>query len=95
MPYKKPDLNRIVEDPQILVGKPTIKGTRISVELVVEQLAYNLDLHELFAAYPDLTEDDVRACLGYAARLLKRANRARMVRNRAPQPHEAVPQPTA
>jgi uncharacterized protein (DUF433 family) len=58
--------DRIVTDPRILAGKPVVKGTRISVELVLEQLAYNPDLEELFAAYPRLTRDDVRACLAYA-----------------------------
>lgn len=58
--------DRIVIDPAILVGKPTIRGTRVSVELVLEHLAANPDLGELFAAFPHLTLDDVRACLAYA-----------------------------
>lgn len=58
--------DRIVVDPAILVGKPTIRGTRVSVELVLEHLAANPDLGELFAAFPHLTLDDVRACLAYA-----------------------------
>jgi uncharacterized protein (DUF433 family) len=58
--------DRIVTDPNILVGKPTVKGTRISVELVLDFLAAELDLNELFAAYPRLTRDDVRAVLAYA-----------------------------
>ncbi len=58
--------DRIVMDPAILVGKPTVKGTRISVALVLEHLSQNLDLDDLFAAYPRLTLDDVKACLAYA-----------------------------
>lgn len=61
--------DRIVVDPAILVGKPTIRGTRVSVELVLEHLAANPDLDELFAAFPHLTLDDVRACLAYASAL--------------------------
>ncbi|MBI2760498.1 MAG: DUF433 domain-containing protein [Chloroflexi bacterium] len=60
---------RIIADPEILVGKPVIAGTRISVELVLEYLAHNLDFDEFFADYPELTMDDVRACLAYAGAL--------------------------
>ncbi len=62
--------DRIVVDPAILVGKPTIRGTRLSVELILSRLAANPDLSELFEAYPHLTADDVRACLEYAAALV-------------------------
>lgn len=59
-------LGRIVTDPRILGGKPIIKGTRIAVDLVLEELAYNADVGELLAAHPDLSGDDVQACLAYA-----------------------------
>jgi uncharacterized protein (DUF433 family) len=49
-----------------MLGKPTVRGTRIPVDLVLEQLAYNLDPTELYAAYPRLTEDDIKACIDYA-----------------------------
>ncbi len=58
--------DRITRDPKIMVGKPVVKGTRIPVEKVLDQLAYKLDLEELLAIYPELTLDDVRACLAYA-----------------------------
>lgn len=57
---------RIVSDPRILGGKPIIKGTRIAVDLVLEELAYNPDVGELLAAHPDVSGDDVQACLAYA-----------------------------
>jgi uncharacterized protein (DUF433 family) len=57
---------RIVADPRILAGKPVVKGTRIAVDLVLEELAQNPDVTELLAAHPDLTRDDVQACLSYA-----------------------------
>ena len=57
---------RITIKPQVMVGKPVVKGTRIPVERVVAHLANNPDLDDLFAAYPDLTLDDVKACLAYA-----------------------------
>jgi len=55
--------DRITADPNVKVGKPVVLGTRIPVERVLEQLAYNPDLNELFAAYPRLTFDDVTAVL--------------------------------
>lgn len=58
--------DRIVQDPEIMVGKPVIKGTRIPVERVIGHLAHNPDLDDLFAAYPRLTIEDVQAALGYA-----------------------------
>jgi uncharacterized protein (DUF433 family) len=57
---------RIIADPRILAGKPVVKGTRIGVDLVLEELAQNPDIPELLAAHPDLTRDDVQACLAYA-----------------------------
>ncbi len=65
-PARGPDLDRIHEDPTIVVGKPVIKGTRIPVELVLGHLAHNFDLDDLFGAYPHLTTEDVQACLLYA-----------------------------
>jgi uncharacterized protein (DUF433 family) len=50
-----------------MVGKPVVKGTRVPVELVLEELAANPDPNELFAAHPTLTIEDVQACLTYAA----------------------------
>jgi uncharacterized protein (DUF433 family) len=62
----RPYHERIVADPRILAGKPVVKGTRIAVDLVLEELAQNPDISELLAAHPNLTRDDVQACLAYA-----------------------------
>ena len=80
---------RIVHDPAIMVGKPTVRGTRIPVETVLAKLAENPDLDDLFAAYPRLTLDDVKACLAYAQALVARQRGPR----RAASPH--VPTPVA
>jgi len=64
--------DRIIQDPEILVGKPVVKGTRIPVELVLAKLAANPDLGELFQDYPRLTVEDVKACLDYASILVQR-----------------------
>ena len=63
--------DRIVQDPDILVGKPVVKGTRIPVELVLAKLAANPDVAELFVDYPRLTREDVQACLAYAEELVQ------------------------
>ena len=57
--------DRIVSDPQIMVGKPLIKGTRIPVERVLQHLADTPDFNDLFEAFPHLTIEDVQACLAY------------------------------
>jgi uncharacterized protein (DUF433 family) len=49
--------DRITADPRILGGKPVVRGTRIAVSLVLEELAHNPDIKELLAAHPDLTPD--------------------------------------
>jgi uncharacterized protein (DUF433 family) len=64
--------DRITVNPAVMVGKPVVKGTRIPVERVVAHLANNPDLNDLFAAYPDLTVEDVKACLAYASQALER-----------------------
>lgn len=66
---REPLHERIIQDPEILAGKPVIKGTRIPVELVIAKLAGNPDLGELFADYPRLTVEDVKAALAYAQHL--------------------------
>ena len=58
--------DRITADPRILGGKPVVRGTRIAVSLVLEELAHNPDINELLAAHPDLSRRDVQACLSYA-----------------------------
>ncbi len=64
------NLDRIAADPTLMVGKPVVRGTRIPVELVLEELAHNPDVGELLAAHPALTREDVQACLAYAVAML-------------------------
>ena len=61
--------DRITVDPEILTGKPVIRGTRIAIELVLELLAAGQSEHEILASYPGLTSEDVLACLSYASYL--------------------------
>jgi uncharacterized protein (DUF433 family) len=60
---------RITSDPQILHGKPCIKGTRIPAALVLGYLACGRDADAIAREFPDLTSDDVKASLGYASDL--------------------------
>ncbi|MDQ3927646.1 MAG: DUF433 domain-containing protein [Chloroflexota bacterium] len=62
--------SRIVVDPEVLAGKPVVRGTRIPVELILKRLAQDLDVQTLFTSYPRLTEEDVKACLEYAGALV-------------------------
>ena len=61
---------RIVVNPQILVGKPVIKGTRISVELVVDLLARGYNAAQIVQQYDHLAAEDIQACLAYASDVL-------------------------
>ena len=59
-------LRRITVNPEIFGGKPIIRGMRISVELVVSLLAQGETVEGILADYPDLTREDIQACLAYA-----------------------------
>ncbi len=61
----------IVSDPEILVGKPAVKGTRLSVELILDRLADGWTTEELFQAYPRLTPEALQAVFAFAAEVLK------------------------
>lgn len=64
-------LQRISTDPNICFGKPCIRGTRIWVSLIVENLAAGVTEQELLEAYPQLKAEDIRAALAYAAELTR------------------------
>lgn len=60
---------RIVLDPQVLAGKPVIRGTRLAVEFILELLAAGQKETEILENYPGLVQEDILACLEYAHRL--------------------------
>jgi uncharacterized protein (DUF433 family) len=60
-------LERIVSDPAVRFGKPCVRGTRISVGDVLGYLAGGMSEAEILRDFPQLTRDDIRACLAYAA----------------------------
>jgi uncharacterized protein (DUF433 family) len=63
--------NNIESRPDILYGKPVIKGTRIPVDLLLEKMANGEGFQEILRSYPDLNEDDLYSCLAYAASLIR------------------------
>jgi uncharacterized protein (DUF433 family) len=64
-------VNEIVSDPGILGGKPCIKGTRISVEFVLELLASGATRPDILKKYPQITDEGLVAALQYAAQSMK------------------------
>ena len=61
----------IVVDPDVLVGKPIVKGTRISVELLLDRFADGWSYDDVLEAYPHLTREQVRAAVTFASELFK------------------------
>jgi uncharacterized protein (DUF433 family) len=59
--------NRIEVNPEVLLGKPVIRGTRIPVELILRKLSEGATVTDLLDAYPRLTEGDIKAAFAYAA----------------------------
>ena len=72
-------LKRITVDPAICHGKPTVRGLRYPVEMVLELLSSGMSHGEILADYPDLENDDLLAALAYAARI-SRSRRVNCVR---------------
>ncbi len=61
---------RIIRNPKILIGKPVIKGTRLSVEFILDLLAAEASEAEILENYPQLTHQDILACVTYARDLV-------------------------
>ncbi len=61
---------RITLNPKVLLGKPTIRGLRISVEQILHALAAGVPAEDLLQDYPELEADDIRAALAYAASII-------------------------
>jgi uncharacterized protein (DUF433 family) len=61
----------ITSDPQIMLGKPTVAGTRITVELILEKLAAGETVGQILSEHPRLTEEGIRAAIAFAAKALR------------------------
>ena len=64
-------LERISLDPEVMAGKPVIKGTRLTVEYILNLMAHGADAREILDEYQGLTRDDIHACLLFAAKSLE------------------------
>ena len=65
------DKRLIISDPAIMMGKPVVRGTRITVELILEKLAAGETVEQILSAHPHLTEEGIRAAIAFAAEALK------------------------
>lgn len=61
------DARRITADPELMLGKPIVRGTRITVEHILDELAGGLSMDDLVASHPRLTREDIHAALAFAA----------------------------
>ena len=64
-------LKRISVNPKVMVGKPVIRGTRLTVEFILGLLAQGDTIEDILAEYPDLVKEDIQACLLFASRSLQ------------------------
>ena len=64
-------LDRIGINPKVMVGKPVIKGTRLTVEFILNLLAHGTTINEILKEYEGLTYEDIQACLLFASRSLE------------------------
>jgi len=64
-------LERIAFNPKVMVGKPVIRGTRLTVEYILNLLAHGATVAEILEEYPGLAQEDVQACLLFATRSLE------------------------
>lgn len=68
----KKNWNRFISsDPKVLLGKPVIKGTRLSVELILEKLSAGETIEQILESYPQITKKAILACLAYASDSVK------------------------
>jgi uncharacterized protein (DUF433 family) len=76
-------LERITLNPKVMVGKPVIKGTRLTVEYILNLLAHGATSADILGEYDGLTQEDIRACLLFAARTLENTTFMPLVAERA------------
>lgn len=72
-------LNRITIDPKIMVGKPIIKGTRLTVERILGLLVQGMTIEEILQEYNKLTKEDILACLAFAQKAIESSSFAPLI----------------
>jgi uncharacterized protein (DUF433 family) len=78
---------RITLNPKVMVGKPVIQGTRLTVGYILNLLAHSTASAEILAEYDGLTQEDIQACLLFAARALENTTFTPLVAERASAPN--------
>ncbi len=63
--------DRIVVNPDVLLGKPVIRGTRLAVEFIIDLLAQGWSELDIMGNYPGVAQEDIAACLSYAGEVLR------------------------
>ena len=84
-------LERITLNPKVMVGKPVIKGTRLTIAFILNLLAHGATSAEILAECDGLTQEDLQACLLFAARTLETTTFVPLVAERACTPHPDGP----
>jgi uncharacterized protein (DUF433 family) len=64
-------LERIIINPKVMVGKPVIRGTRLTVEYILNLLAHGATAAEIISEYEGLTQEDIQACILFATKSLE------------------------
>ncbi len=67
-------LERIAVNPKVMVGKPVIRGTRLTVEYILNLLAHGATVEEILQEYEGLTQEDIQACILFATKTLESAS---------------------
>ena len=63
---------KIFISPEIMLGKPVIKGTRITVEFIIKKMSEGMEIKDIMNEYPQVTRDDIMACLAYSADVISK-----------------------
>jgi len=63
--------DRITANPKVMLGKPVVKGTRITVELILRKIAGGYSFDEIIEMYPHISKDDILACVSYAVSVIE------------------------
>lgn len=75
---------KIISDPKILLGKPVIAGTRISVELILDRIASGMTEKEILADYPHITSEQIQVAVTYAKEILPKGTKKKPEQETAP-----------
>lgn len=64
--------DKICISPDIMLGKPVIRGTRITVEFIIKKMSEGMEIEDIISEYPPVQKDDIMACLAYSADVISK-----------------------